>query len=1180
MTDAKVYVDGNPAQGGKKRQNRKLRETLQKYDADKNGVIDVNEIEDIVQDLIEDHNKVEVLKWIVGGVFVVLCLLLLSQTLLTAWLLEITKETKVGDNNELVAADGTATVITEKPRYYITVPDIPALPISALNSLNEISFSTVDGALHNYRIGGTKVDTSTELVYLYFGDNKYLTIENGAGTLSTKNAFTGVVTDVAVALDSATSVNSRRLAMIEEAAHGEDTDLMHRCSITEGLCYHTYSEIQQLHQSGRRGLIDVVEDNAVNEGTVTYAEVNADLSILSTDSRSSLTQASSFLAGLLGANLTAAAKGTTSIFFVMKERCVNYPDLAGTCDHTPAPTESAATGNANLSVTSAFDTLRPYPGLHVEDSKWGFVDEIEYNKDAYTIQLKVRYSHDSLRESRRHVVMMDRINPEHIISYDEVTTMTDPENPLHTYLEAETFITNFQSEDITSVDSGGASGEILTRRLQASDDIFHAHMRTKIRGFPDVFIHEAIVGKDIRKSNERRLTADDDYNDLDEIVTLETVMTTSHANSLLDVSNATEAKAKNIYNETEADMFTNDVFLNQITHLPVQIHNLTYSSSGATQPPDLAEPEATFGGLTITTYDSLIQWPTAEDAIDIDEFNDVGILDRALLQDWMDENNDPDAEVTPYNATLESVSGSRRLREEGKTTRRGPTNAMKKMGKAVSEMRDILKNMRESSEKIKNLHTDRLSRHLKAQSDNVINGMEVVDPSVMSSHRMLFSISTDKKFVEKLKDYISTAKTNSINRLREYVLDKTSVYNMASEYYDGLGYESLVRDDCGAMHSELMRMYDHVDLFVLDYQQKINDNAELTLEHITYTKDLQDELTKLEQFALAMSPVMPLVSKLPYAGRVAKIFYDLYVQLIKATVKPTNVVLARVNNRITNSGVPSKLSTIITKNEELATKIMTVRDLMLDKANDLVKVDAICPAVVGAVTSVSCASIQSALIAPNDQLDDFAADAAAMAEFLDQQMTPIFEIAVAFLESPVYAAVESILSVVSIGFDAINALLETKIKACVPLVCWRTKEVCESVQYPSGVKMCKKKVLGKKIKYACGTEYSYKTVCANVPEAYSCEQCAQFTIGDIIDGAMSTLEPLEEALTTIMENMAKALGIEFPEITIPGLPDTAKLSNLEDLIDDHINFEYPTALTTAMETYEDFLNTLSTVPSC
>lgn len=62
----------------------------------------------------------------------------------------------------------------------------------------------------------------------------------------------------------------------------------------------------------------------------------------------------------------------------------------------------------------------------------------------------MRYSHDTLKTARRHVILMSRSDPSQIVAYDEVMTSNDPENPLSTYLTPKQFITDYK--DISNID--------------------------------------------------------------------------------------------------------------------------------------------------------------------------------------------------------------------------------------------------------------------------------------------------------------------------------------------------------------------------------------------------------------------------------------------------------------------------------------------------------------------------------------------------------------------------------------------------------------------------------------------------------------------------------------------------------------------------------------------------------
>ena len=793
---------------------------------------------------------------------------------------------------------------------------------------------------------------------------------------------------------------------------------------------------------------------------------------------------------------------------------------------------------------------------------------------------------------RRHVVMIDRASPDHIVSYDEVTTMTDPDNALNTFDVATTYITNFNEETAATVDD-----DILSRgrRLEQADDIFHAHLRSKIRGFPNVFIHEAILGHNLAKLPEHveRRLADDDGDDdaLAEVVTLDTTLTTSNSNSLVDISNRTLAEEQEIINSTTIELLESDSFAGSVVAMPTNMSD--------SQPDDLSEPEASFGGLTITAVDGLIQWPTAADSVDLDEFNDVAIVQRSLLQQWMEENNDPDADETAEDASVDynpptddSVDDDnifgRKLPDSGLSEPKTFTSGLKKKSAAKLKVEEALRGLRTTLRDIDLADQqleERETHHRSLQAHFGDSGWNSTSDAqfdlVASSHRQLgYSISSTKKFKKIMKSWIVTSIQTKADNLRAYILDKTSAYNMAVDYYDGYPYEDLIRPDCGELHTQLARLYDHIDVFVLDNQKKINDQGKLAKAHLDYTQDLEDSLDKLENVVTVLQPAMPVISKLPYAGAAFKVFYELYSSLIKLTVKPANTVLSNVNTRITSLEFKSKLDTLMDANEDLAKKILKARDTLMDNVNDLVKVDAICPDTVGTVTAPRCAEIAPIVESLNDELDNFSDEVSAFAEFLDQQLSPTVKKCYKFKKSSLWKSAKSVLKKVDAAFSAINSVLEYEIKTCLPFICWKTQVVCVGITYPCGVKTCSKKIFGKKIKYPCGTTYCATTACVNVPVPYTCSLCAQFSVEDIISGVMNALDPLESALTSLMKTIANGLDINIPEIEIPGVPETDTLSSVDLNIETHFDFEFPDSLINAVDDFRTYLSSVANTPSC
>jgi hypothetical protein len=138
-----------------------------------------------------------------------------------------------------------------------------------------------------------------------------------------------------------------------------------------------------------------------------------------------------------------------------------------------------------------------------------------------------------------------------------------------------------------------------------------------------------------------------------------------------------------------------------------------------------------------------------------------------------------------------------------------------------------------------------------------------------------------------------------------------------------------------------------------------------------------------------------------------------------------------------------------------------------------------------------------------------------------------------------------IIKVIQQIFGVISNFLNKSISCCIPWLCSETREQCSSVSYPCGVKMCKK--WG--IKYPCGVKMCSSNVCVPYPYIYPCSVCATFTIADIVNGVMSVVTLLQDAMISLMSSLAKSLGITFPEFKLPGLPDVNVLNNLELSLD-------------------------------
>ncbi|KAJ1399289.1 hypothetical protein B484DRAFT_406351 [Ochromonadaceae sp. CCMP2298] len=129
---------------------------------------------------------------------------------------------------------------------------------------------------------------------------------------------------------------------------------------------------------------------------------------------------------------------------------------------------------------------------------------------------------------------------------------------------------------------------------------------------------------------------------------------------------------------------------------------------------------------------------------------------------------------------------------------------------------------------------------------------------------------------------------------------------------------------------------------------------------------------------------------------------------------------------------------------------------------------------------------------------------------------PVFQLVYEFLSSPAWALLGPVLDALQVTFNVINGFLNTRISISgMPFVCWKDVWECVTVGYPSGAEQC-------------------------------CTKKCSFTIKEVLDGLMSVVQPLMDAMDLLMKKALKALNIQLPTITIPGLPSLYRLDRFFD----------------------------------
>jgi hypothetical protein len=306
----------------------------------------------------------------------------------TFGIVENSKESNVDDDGNMRSkSKAAALVVTGNPTYYTTLSDIPLLPMAALDVIDRLNFVTTDGVVHNYHVDGVQIQTDASFVF--FPRNKELIYVNSTIMLRTLDSYGNVQTEIQVVEPADSGV--RRLRMLQADYQGDSTNGISSRCLTNGVCFHTFDEILDIGMLSdyqkQRYLASSGDEASYgkDENSPSYAKVNADIDILTKDSRSNLAAAQAFLESVLGTGAMFRSGDTTSVKFTMRERCVNYAELAEDCMNTPAPDTTAGGGN----VAAVTDLLQPFAGLTPDSSKWVFADEIEYLQDDYSVCLKV-----------------------------------------------------------------------------------------------------------------------------------------------------------------------------------------------------------------------------------------------------------------------------------------------------------------------------------------------------------------------------------------------------------------------------------------------------------------------------------------------------------------------------------------------------------------------------------------------------------------------------------------------------------------------------------------------------------------------------------------------------------------------------------------------------------------------
>lgn len=992
--------------------------------------------------------------------------------------------------------------------------------------------------------------TGTTTLFLPFGKELYIT----AGTFMYRETdFSGVTYESAVVLPADADTLLERRRMLADSFGDDDAllnDLVARCSVTDGVCFHTYDEIKALNSPWYDGRS--LQETDSGEST-TYAEVSADIAILNKDSRSGLSRASSFLSALFGLNMTANAIGTTTISFTMKERCVNYVELATACMEVSAPEVIAATQDYGDVV----DAAAPYPGLVPFEGKWFFFDDIEYSSDPYTYSLKVRYSHDPLRENRQHVVLMDKSDPSHVVTYDEVTTLIDPNDQELRLAEMTTFITNWKEEN--SLDDVDGAGNLLgedRRRLEV-DDLFHRHLKKKLQGFPKIRLPDFTRPSPTASGNLRRLQNADGSTvteEEDEEIIIEEELTGQNVNGLYDISNITASVDAGVLTEDEASLLQTN-FSGTVTSLPVDLVSNVTEPDGVRRLDAswfVAEPVAVFSAPALDVVPTLIRWPKQSESVVLETFNSVEIVQRNTLQMVLDESTN--LNITSrrlVSSQFDFVFNQRHLEIEAKYE--------KDWAKFEASLLGLQGHIRNAS------HTISHGRKLASSSKLLLPPQEKWEAKCLNKVEDNQDEEDREEFVDNTVD--NEVSIQLLDKLTEYALPELiALLEQGGETMVSIAEDNL-SDECGKFHGRLTILQEFLQKYVFGPQEQIHEKGTVLLQSLK-DDDLENLETKMESFIAldtALKPLMPIFARIPYIGPLIKYFRMGYAETIKRLVKPLEGKLNSLNRKIKEKEIEQKLEKFLERNCEMGEKFAKLNQAFVVTSYLVVLLDSSCVGGQGggfrAQTVPMCTAMNEPIDALLDKIGDEAQEAMDTVHSVTGTFKALADDVFSFLEGSALKAAEPLVSFLGDAFGTVNTFLRKEIAVYVPWAGTKSKSICKKIRYPAGRKMCRKRrrIFGRRrtFRYPCGIKWKYKKICTTIKYPYFYAKKFGFSVMQVLNGIVGMMSIVTNALDAAVSSAAKAMGLSFPSIPLPGLPSTSVVSDLVPQMEDFVDFSLP-----------------------
>lgn len=538
---------------------------------------------------------------------------------------------------------------------------------------------------------------------------------------------------------------------------------------------------------------------------------------------------------------------------------------------------------------------------------------------------------------------------------------------------------------------------------------------------------------------------------------------------------------------------------------------------------DSSEPVGLFGNPNADIVSGLIVWPEGE-CVKMEEYGTIAARDGLDAVFVSSPATGPGARRRMFSTStapdghdgdeerLHRTEGGRKLAEVMKASQREFQDAM-----------DMIERFEQEAKEAEATSTSTRS-------------------SSGATNRQLLAVAP--KTCDYSKKWNPAPPLSSTSKLADMKLNKPSATYTRSKFAPGESYK------CQRVRRRIVeRVYNQLDYLVAVPMRKIDGAAAVIGTFVNEAQKLTNSAVSLHNGMIAVDVPLKLLGFLPYVGTVLKGLQKTVLAGRKEIVKPFLDKVKEFNKLMVDNKVEARTCNMSFWNQKIANKTVFASNMQNLVLKPTLFLDTLCPT---KPTKAICSLLMDAYQPVVDVMDK-------AVEMMDSSQAALSSLSYAIIKivnlnrNAIWKTVVNFFKSLFNLLEPFTNFLNKEICASLPLPVIKSADVCATINYPCGIRWCKR-TRWPRISYPCGLNTCSSTGCLKVP--YPAFEMTRFcfSVADIINGLSGILDLVMNALMAVIKKLIP--GLPAIEFNLPGLnlpldiswPDF-KLPNFPELFD-------------------------------